>query len=105
VVLHPYHQVLQERGCQERQTNLLCYVKKNSEEPPLDPNVVEIHSILMIHSLLSSVMPMFKIYNCSILFYKRKSQFMYMLNAFRLNMITFVFQLGLFYKPNNIYIN
>jgi hypothetical protein len=45
----------------------------------------------------TSVMPMFKIYNCSILFYKRESQFMYMLNASRLNMLKFVFHLGLFY--------
>jgi hypothetical protein len=36
-VLQPYYHVLQERRCQTRQTALLSYFKKKTEEPSIDP--------------------------------------------------------------------
>jgi hypothetical protein len=38
-MLHPYHHVLQERRCQDKQTNLLSYFEKKPEEP--NPNMLE----------------------------------------------------------------
>jgi hypothetical protein len=44
-VLQPYHNVLQERGRQARQTALLSCFKKKSEEPPADPETAKDDSV------------------------------------------------------------
>jgi hypothetical protein len=44
-VLLTYYHVLQERRHQARQTILLCYFKKKSEEPPIDPEMAEDDSV------------------------------------------------------------